>query len=145
MFAAILVALAFRALASFETSDPAAIELVGRYSLFAYAVGVLALLLVSSIIRRRGIASMLAGTPNAFEPKTIVIADDSVSIIGKLSQVTYSWPAIAQLTVARELMCLWIGSQSAVIIPERTFDTAEARKRAIVFIEAKIAAGKQST
>lgn len=144
-FSAILVALAFRARASLETSDPATIELVGRFSLFAYAVGVLALLLLSSIIRRRGITRMLAGTLNAFEPKTVVIADDSVSIIGKQSQVIYTWPAITQLTVARELLCLWIGSQSAVIIPERTFETEEARRAAIVFIEAKIAAANKST
>jgi hypothetical protein len=143
-FSAILVALASRALASLETTDSAAIELVGRFSLFAYAVGVLALLLLSAIIRRRGIAAMLAGTPNAFEPKTVVIADDSVAISGQLSQVTYTWPAIGQLTVARELLCLWIGTQSAIVIPARAFATDETRRSAIVFIEEKIAAAKKA-
>ncbi len=144
LFAAILVAFAFRAVATLETTDPVAIELIGSYSLFAYAFGVLVFLLVGAIVRRRSIAGLLAGTLNAFEPKTVVIAEDGISITGKLSHVTYSWPAIGQLTVTQGLLFLWIGSQSAGIIPERTFATEEMRKSAIAFIEGKIAAAKQS-
>src|SRR5262249_34511889 len=55
LFLAIAVAFVFRTLASLETQYPAAIELVGRYSLFAYLVGVLVFLLVGSIMRRRSI------------------------------------------------------------------------------------------
>lgn len=144
-FAAIVVALAFSSLASLETTDRTVIEIIGRYSLFAYLVGVLVFLLVGSIIRRRSIDKSLAGTLNAFGPKTVVIADDSVSIRGQLSHVTYNWLAIGQLTVTKGLLCLWVGSQSAVLIPERTFATEELRKSVIAFVEGKIAAAKQST
>ena len=143
LFAAILVALAFRALASLETTDPATIELVGRYSLFAYAIGVLAFLLVGSIIRRRSIAITLATTPYAFDSKTIALDSESVSITGTLSEVRWTWPAITQLTVTKGLLCLWIGSQNAVIIPDRAFATEDARKSVIAFIEGKIAVAKQ--
>jgi hypothetical protein len=140
--AAILVALSFRFLASLETSYPAAIELTGRYSLFAYLVGVFAMLLASWIMRRRSIASALSGTPNAFAPKTVVIDADTVSMSGELSEVRWSWPSFTQFTVARGLLCLWIGSQSAVIIPERAFASVDTRNSAIAFIKSKLDAVK---
>jgi hypothetical protein len=142
-FAAIAIAFAFRALASLETTDRAVIEIVGRYSLFAYAVGVFAILLLASIQRRRSISSTLASTPHAFDPKTIVVDDEAVSITGTLSNVRYTWPAFTEFTVAKGLLCLWIGPQSAGIIPERAFATDEERKSAIVFVESKITAAKR--
>ena len=143
LFAAIGVALAFRAVASLETSDRAVIEIVGRYSLFAYALGVLVFLLVGVIVRRRSVSSLLAGTPHTFDPKIIVLDDEAVSITGKLSEVRWTWPAFTQLTVAKDLLCVWIGSQNGVLIPDRAFATEEMRKSVIAFVEAKIAAAKQ--
>jgi hypothetical protein len=144
-FAAIAIAFLFRALASLETSNSAAIELVGRYSLFVYLVGVVAILLLESVMRRRTLRSTLASTPYAFDPKTVVIAANAVSITGMLSEVRWTWPAISQHTMTRGLLCLWIGSQTAVIIPERTFPTEETKKSAIAFIAEKIAATKPAT
>lgn len=143
LFAAIGVAFAFRAVASLETSDRAVIEIVGRYSLFAYALGVLVFLLIGAIIRRKSVSSALAGTPHAFDPKTVVLDDEAVSITGKLSEVRWTWPAFTQLAVTKDLLCLWIGSQNGVLIPGRAFPTDDARKSAIVFIEEKIATAKQ--
>ena|SRR5579871_3050326 len=142
LFAAILVALLFRTSASWETTDPAAIELVGRYSLLAYATGVGAILVLGSLLRRRGIMTTLASTPHAFDPKTILMDENTVAITGTLSEVRYAWPAFTQVTAARELLCLWIGPQSAVIIPYRAFASNEALRAAIAFIEQKIAAVK---
>ena len=144
-FSAVAVAFVFRALAARETADAVAIELAARYSLFAYAAGVFAILVLAALLRRRGISSSLASTPNAFEPKTIVLDDDAVSIAGALSNVRYTWPAFSQLTASRGLLCLWIGPQSAVVIPERAFTSDEARKSAIAFAQARIVAAKQPT
>jgi len=144
-FSAVAVAFAFRALAARETADSVAIELAGRYSLFAYAAGVFAILLFASFMRRRAITSSLASTPNAFDPKTVVLDDDAVSVSGTLSNVRYTWPAFSQLTASRGLLCLWIGPQSAVVIPERAFTSDEARKSAIAFAQARIVAAKQPT
>jgi hypothetical protein len=143
LFSAVAVAFVFRALAARETADSVAIELAGRYSLFAYAAGVFAILVLASFMRRRAISSSLAGTPNAFDPKTIVLDNDAVSVAGALSNVRYTWPAFSQLTVSRGLLCLWIGPQNAVVVPERAFTSDEARKIAIAFIQAKIVAAKQ--
>jgi hypothetical protein len=142
-FAAIGVAFACSALASRETSNHIVIEIVGRYSLFAYAVGMFAFLLVESIIRRRSLGALLADTPHAFDPRTVVFDDEAVSITGKLSQVRWTWPAVTHLTVTKSLLCLWMGSQNAVLIPDRSFATEKIRKSVIAFIEGKIAAAKQ--
>ena len=143
LFAATAVAFAFRALASLETTDRVAIEIVGRYSLFAYAVGVFAIVLLASVQRRRSISSTLASTPHAFDAKTVVLDDDAVSIAGTLSNVRYTWPAFTQLTVTRQRLCLWIGAQSAVLVPVRAFASDEERRSAIAFIERKIAGARR--
>ena len=143
-FAAIAVAFAFRSLAALESADRAVIEIVGRYSLFAYGIGVIAVLLVESIIRRRSIGGMLAGTPHAFDPKTVVLDAHAVSIKGKLSDVRWTWPAFTELVVTNRMLCLWIGAQNAVIVPARAFATEEELRSVIAFIEGKIGAAKQT-
>jgi hypothetical protein len=135
LFSAILVGFAFRSLASLETSDRVAIEIAGRYSLFAYAVGVYVFLGLALFMRRRSLFNAVASTPHAFDPKTIVLDDDAVSITGILSNTRYTWRAFSQVTVARGLLFLWIGSQTAVVIPEHAFATDEIRKSAIAFVE----------
>jgi hypothetical protein len=102
-----------------------------------------AFLLVESIIRRRSLGALLADTPHAFDPRTVVFDDEAVSITGKLSQVRWTWPAVTHLTVTKSLLCLWMGSQNAVLIPDRSFATEKIRKSVIAFIEGKIAAAKQ--
>jgi len=138
-FAAIPVALAARALAALETSSPIAIELAGRFSLFAFFAGLIILGLAFSIMRRRAIAATLSATPNAFDLKTVVLDENAVAITGKLSQARWSWPAISRVTAERGLVLLWIGSQSAVVIPDRAFASAEARNDAVAFARARIA------
>jgi hypothetical protein len=74
-----------------------------------------------------------------------VLDDDAVSVAGALSNVRYTWPAFSQLTASRGLLCLWIGPQNAVVIPERAFASDEARKNAIAFAQSRIVAAKQPT
>jgi len=138
-FMAIPVGLAARAMTALETSDPIAIELAGRYSLFAFFAGLITLGLALSIMRRRAIAATLSATPNAFHSKTVVLDENAVAITGKLSQVSWAWPAISGVTAARDLVLLWIGPQNAVVIPDRAFASPEARDNAVAFARARIA------
>jgi hypothetical protein len=135
---AIPVAFAARALAALETADRAAIELVGLVSLLSFFAGLITFILAASIQRRRAIAGALSGTPNTFDPKTIVLDEDAVSIIGKLSHVKWTWPAFSRLTTERGLMLLWIGPQNAVVVPDRAFADPEARDSAIAFARARL-------
>jgi YcxB-like protein len=137
-FVAIPVALAARAVAALETSNPVAIELAGRCSLFAFFAGLITLGLALSIMRRRAIAATLSGTPNAFDSKTVVLDENAVAITGKLSQVRWTWPAISRVTAERDLVLLWIGPQNAVVIPDRAFANTEARDSAIAFAHSMI-------
>jgi len=138
-FVAIPVALAARAMTALETSDPVAIELAGRYCLFAFFAGLLTLGLALSIMRRRAVAATLSATPNAFHLKMVVLDENAVAITGKLSQVSWTWPAISRVTAERGLVLLWIGPKNAVVIPDRAFASPEARDKAIAFARANIA------
>jgi hypothetical protein len=138
-FMAIPVALAARAIAALETSDPIAIELAGRCSLLAFFAGLITLGLALSIMRRRAVAATLSATPNAFHLKTVVLDENAVAITGKLSQVSWTWPAISRVTAERGLVLLWIGPQNAVVIPDRAFASPEARDNAVAFARASFA------
>jgi len=144
IFAAVPVALLFRLLASLEIGNRDAIELVGLCSLIAYVAGLIALNIAGWIIRRRSIADSLAGTPNAFAPKTVVIDADAVSISGALSDVRWTWAAFTHFTVTQGLLCLWIGPQGGVIIAARAFPSDDARRSAIAFIQGKLDAAKKA-
>jgi len=135
---AIPVAFAARALADIETGNPQAIELAGLVGLLAFFAGIISLAVAASLIRRRTMTGMLAATPHAFDVKTVTLDETGVSIEGKLSQVTWSWPAITRLSVEQGLVLLWIGAQNAVVIPERAFADAGARDGAVAFVRAKL-------
>lgn len=129
--AAIPVAFAARAFADIETGNPKSIELAGLVALLAFFGGIIALAVAASLIRRRAIAGALAATPHAFDAKTVTLDETGVSIRGKLSEVTWTWPAITRLTVERDLVLLWIGAQNAVVIPDRAFAGAGDRKSVV--------------
>jgi len=138
-FMAIPAALAGKALAGLEIASPVAINLVGRFSLFAFFAGILTLILAMWLVRRRAITETLSSIPNAFDSKTVVFDDNDVSITGKLSQARWTWPAITRVTAEQSLVLFWIGSQNAVIIPDRAFASPEARNDTIAFARARIA------
>jgi len=139
---AIPAALAAEALAALETASPIAIDLVGRFSLFAFFAGILTLTLAMWLVRRRAIAGALSAVPNAFDAKTVVLDENGVSITGKLSQARWTWPAITGVTAAQDLVLLWIGSQNAAIIPDRAFADSDTRNKAIAFARASVARAK---
>jgi hypothetical protein len=138
-FMAIPAALAGKALAALETASPVAIDLVGRFSLFAFFAGILTLTLAMWLVRRRAIAGTLSSTPKAFDSKTVTLDENEVSITGKLSQARWTWPAITRVTAEQGLVLFWIGSQTAVIVPDLAFASLEARNDAIAFARARIA------
>jgi hypothetical protein len=68
-----------------------------------------------------------------------VLDQNGISITGKLSQASWTWPAITRMTTEQGLMLFWIGSQNAAIIPDRAFSDAGARDSTIAFARARIA------
>jgi hypothetical protein len=91
------------------------------------------------LVRRRAMAGTLSSTPNAFDSKTVTLDENEVSITGKLSQARWTWPAITRVTAEQGLVLFWIGSQTAVIVPDLAFASLEARNDAIAFARARIA------
>jgi hypothetical protein len=138
-FLAIPAALAARALAALETASPVAIGLAGRFSLIAFFAGLFTFTLATWIVRRRAIARALSAVPNALDSKTVVLDENAVAITGKLSQAKRTWPSITRVTAEQGLVLLWIGSQNAVIIPDRAFSNSDARNNTIAFASASIA------
>jgi len=138
-FTALPVSIAVEALASRETDSRFVAELAGRFSMFAFFAGLFAFGLALWIVRRRAIGATLSTVPNAFDSKTIVLDEHDISITGKLSQARWTWPAITHVSAEKNLVLFWIGSQNAVIIPDRAFANVEARDDAIAFSRARIA------
>jgi hypothetical protein len=138
-FLAIPVALAARAIAAFETASPIAIEIAGRFSLFAFVAGLLTFVLALWIIRRRWIANTVSAIPNAYESKTVALDDNEVSITGKLSKMAWTWPAITHVSGEQGLVLFWIGAQNAVVIPDRAFADAAAKASVVAFARDRIA------
>jgi hypothetical protein len=90
-------------------------------------------------MRKIAIRRNLAGTPNAFESKTAVIDAAGITLIGQISQATWRWAAITRLTGDRDLLLLWIGQASAVVIPRRAFASNNAYDSAKALIRARLA------
>jgi hypothetical protein len=78
----------------------------------------------------------VAVTLNPLEPKQVVFDTIGVTMTGRISEYRWHWAAISGLTAQRGLLLLWTGN-GAVIVPDRSFDSAAARDAAIAFISAR--------
>jgi hypothetical protein len=143
-FMAIPAAFVAEALAASRTGSPVVIALVGRFSLFAFLAGLITLSLAMWIVRRRAIAATLSSTPNAFEVKTVRLDESAVTMTGKLSQTRWTWPAITGVTAEQGLLLFWIGTQSAVVIPDRAFKSPEERDAALALARSRVAQSRSA-
>jgi hypothetical protein len=141
-FGAIPVALLFRSLGAHGPDDPAAVDSIGQLSLAAYLLGTLATVVAGLLVRRIAIRKHLAGTLNAFESKTAVFDVTGITLTGQVSQVVWRWPAISRCTGEKDLLLIWIGQSSAVIIPRRSFPNDGACEAAKAFIRARLSGGQ---
>ncbi|HLX16235.1 MAG TPA: YcxB family protein [Bradyrhizobium sp.] len=135
---AIPVALAFRAIGTSLSGSTATGDLIGRASLFAFLLGGCAMLVAGYVIRRIASNRYLAGTPNAFEAKTVAFDATGVTLTGKISEARWRWAAFSRFTYENDLLLLWTGSSSAVTIPSRGFESPNACEATAAFIRARL-------
>jgi hypothetical protein len=138
IFGAIPVGLAFRFIALQLPEGRDAAEIIGRSSLLAFLLGASAMIVAGVFLRRAAVKRHLAGMLNAFETKTAVFDATGVTMTGRISEAGWRWTAISRLTRERDLLLVWIGGSSAVVIPCRSFASPAARLTAEAFIRARL-------
>ena len=145
LFTAIPVALLFRLAAAHRMDDPEAIDMAGEFALYAFSLGVIGswieMLLVNWLARRRYYATM-ASTRG---PRTAEFDHAGLTLTSKGASATYEWGALENCTFQRGLLLIWIGSFSAVAIPDRYFDSAAARMTALAFVRARLAEARAAS
>jgi hypothetical protein len=138
LFGAIPVALLFRSIGARVSGNAAAADLIGKFSLAAFLLGTVAIVVAGHFLRRRAIRRHLTGALNALESKTAVIDSTGITVSGQLSQAMWRWAAVSRFTSERELLLIWIGQSTAVAIPSRCFASNGARDAAKAFIRARL-------
>jgi hypothetical protein len=88
LFTAIPVALVFRSIGARLSGEAAAGDLIGKFSLAAFLLGTVAIVVAGSVARRMAVGKYLAGTLNAFESKTAVLDATGITLTGQISQAT---------------------------------------------------------
>ena len=136
---AVPTALVFRSIGQHLASAPSDADLIGKCSLFAFMLGVLALVLAGAIARRLALRNYVKEALNALGSKTVILDATGVTVIGQVSQGSWRWAAISQLILERGLILLVIGGSYAFAIPDRSFEGQAARDAAIAFIRARLA------
>ena len=137
-FAAIPVALVFRCLGRHLALVAPDADLIGKFSLFAFLLGAMAIILAVGIGTRLAFRKQVRGTLNAFEPKTVVLDTAGVTVTGQLSRTHWHWAAISKLALERGLILIWIGGSTPFIIPDRSFAGPAERDAAIAFVRARL-------
>jgi hypothetical protein len=138
-FCAIPVALWFRALAAQILNNSEAIETAGRFSLYAFVLGVIATLISAYIvqhIKRKRYYKTAVWTRDTW---TTVLDRSGISMSSNGSEWKTPWAALQRCTREHELLLVWLGLASAVSIPCRSFASKEACDQAIAFIRARLA------
>ena len=138
LFSAIPVALAFRSIGWRLSGGSAAADLIGQFSLAAFLLGAIAIVVAGLFARRIATRRYLAGTLNAFEPKTVVFDATGITVTGQLSQTMWQWAAISRSQSAKDLLLIWIGQSTALAIPRRSFASDSAYEATTAFIRARL-------
>ena len=138
LLGAIPVALLFRSIGARRLADSAAVELIGQFSLAAFLLGTVAIVVAALVARRIAVRRHIAGTLNAFESKTAVFDASGVTLTGQISQASWRWVAVSRFTSGSGLLLIWIGRSTAVVIPRRSFGNNRACEAAEAFIRARL-------
>lgn len=142
VFSAIPVALLLRALAAQRLHDSEAVEIAGEYSLYAFALGVMASWIGGSILTRIVRRRYFRSTVDSPEPRTTELDHNGVTVTSKGTRASYDWAAISHCTYERGLLLMWITSSTAVAIPGRCFGSEAECAAAMTFARARIAEAK---
>ena len=142
VFSAIPAALLCRWLATRWLDHADAVELIGRFSLLAYALGIIAYRIAVEVMTHRA-RTRYAKTIDA--PRTVEINGGGVTSSSEAAQCKWQWAAFNRCTFQRGFVLIWIGDASAVPIPARCFDGEAARGAALAFIRARMAEARAST
>ena len=98
----------FRWLAAQSLDDTEAIEIVGKYSLFAFGLGIITCWIGWSLIgwvgRRRYFTTQL----DLLEAQTAELDHTGITVIRKGARSTYEWIRIPRCTLERSLLLVWI-------------------------------------
>jgi hypothetical protein len=138
-FCAIPVALWFRWLAAQSLDDPEAVEMAGHFSLYAFALGVIATIVSGYIIQHVDRKRYYKATVSPREPRIAVIDRSGVTVSVNGSEWKAQWAALQRCTRERDLLLIWFGLSSAVPIPCQSFESREACDKAFTFIRARLA------
>jgi hypothetical protein len=141
-FCAIPVALLFRWLAAQSLDDSEAIEMAGRFGLYAFALGVIATIAAGYIIQNIERKRYYKATVSQREPRTAVIDRSGIAVSVNGSEWKAQWAALQRCTRERGLLLIWFGPSSAVSIPCHSFESPEACDKALAFIRARLADAK---
>ncbi|WP_079538155.1 YcxB family protein [Bradyrhizobium lablabi] len=142
LFAAIPVALMFRLIGARQSASAATIDLIGQFSLASFLLGTVAIVAAGIFLRRKSINTLVAGTLNAFEPKTAVFDATGITLTGQLSQAMWRWAAISGFTSEKGLLLIWIGQSNAVAIPLRAFGDDSAWEAAKAFLRTQLSGAR---
>ena len=137
-FLRIPVALWFRWLAAQNLSDPEAIEMVGHFSLYSFGLGIIACWIAAALLgwsaRRRYYKAIV----RSGEPRTAEFDHAGVTVVSKGARSAYEWTVIAQCSIERRLLLIWIAPATAVAIPSRCFGSEAACAAALAFVRARL-------
>jgi hypothetical protein len=138
-FCAIPVALLFRVLASERhIADPGAIEMAGKFGLFAFVFGVFAAWIGFFAIRRMAQKRYFETTVAWPGPRTIELDHIGITQTTKATQSKWQWSAVNRCTLERGLLLMWIAPTTAVPIPSRSFGSEAACAAALAFVRTRL-------
>jgi hypothetical protein len=130
LFSAIPVALLFRTLAAQRTHDAELIELVGRSSLFAFALAILASWIgaaVSTQLARRKYYKRWASQSDS---RTVVLEPSGITLTSRTSHSNLQWSAVTGISGMRDLLLIWIEQERRSRFPPAVLATmAHATRR----------------
>jgi hypothetical protein len=136
---AVLVAFAFRYVAMRLAHDSAAVDLIGLFSLAAFMLGALAIVAAGTALRRVALKNHLGSAlEDPFASRTVVFDATGLAQTSQLSQWMCRWAGVGRVTIERDLLLIWIGPSTPVVVPCRSFGDENACQAANAFVRARL-------
>jgi hypothetical protein len=143
VFLAIPVALFFRSVAAQSLDDSEAVELAGRFSLYAYETGLAVAIIWGCVARWAQRKRYFEATPGRREFTTAVMDRLAITITVPGIEAKWQWMAVEGCTFERGLQLVWIGPSQAATIPSRSFESRDSCLKVLAFIRARLVEAKR--
>ena len=116
-----------------------------NYALLFWGVSIVGLILATMYQRKFYMHYSISDNGHMLKEQSVSVTGEKILFSTINTNQSYEWSAIQEIEKSKNLMCMYIDNNQALLIPFRSFDDKKSRNEFVDFVEEQFALTKPSS